>query len=420
MTKRKCIILRKELRELYYKQKLSSFQIARIYDCTACTIINRMKEYNIKRRQSGPRRVNISKRSLYLLYVKKGFSSQKIAKICHCEQSAILNKLKKYKILIRHPKKKINIFKKELKKLYKERKLSAYKIAKIFNCKSGTVYRYLKLYKIKTRPLKLIRITEDRLRNIYIKKKFPLSKIANIYKCCPVTISTKMKKYGILRRSISETSTRHLKNNFNGDLIEKAYIIGFRTGDLRVREDRNLISVGCGTTKLEQIKLIKTLFKPYGPVYLTKKDKRGAFHIDCSLNSSFSFLLSRHDLIPGWVLRNKKSFFSFLAGYADAEGNIGIYNKRAKFRIRSYDKKILYQFHNGLQKLNIKSLFRLDKKSHIDKGGVIYRKDCWGITINERKSLLRLFILLEPLLRHKKRKKDLLKAKKNVILRLKD
>lgn len=420
MVKKKCVVSRKELKNLYYKQKLSSFQIARIFDCTACTIINRMKEYNVKRRQSGPKRINISKKSLYSLYIKKRFSSQKIAKICHCEQSAILNKLRKYKILIRHPKKKINISIKELRKLYEEEKLSTYEIAKIFNCRSGTVYRYLKLYKIKTRPLKLVRITKDQLKDLYMKKKFPLSKIANIYRCCPVTILVKMKKYGILRRSISETSTRRLKNNFNGALTEKAYIIGFRIGDLGVRKNYNLIVVGCGTTKLGQIKLIKALFEPYGPVYLTKKDKRGAFHIDCSLNRSFSFLLPKHDLIPNWVLRSKKNFFSFLAGYVDAEGSIGIYNKRAKFRIRSYDKKILYQFHNGLQKLNIKSLFGMDKESHIDKRGVIHRKDCWGITINERKSLLMLFILLEPLLRHEKRKKDLLKAKKNVILRLKD
>jgi len=420
MAKKRYIFSKERLKNLYHKQKLSTFKIAEVFNCSAGTVVNRMKEYSIKRRYPGAKRINISPKSLYELYVKKGFSSRKVAKICHCDQTPILNRLRKYNIPIRQPKQKIIISKKELKQLYTKQKLSTYKIAKIFHCTSGTIYRNLKLYKIKTRPLKRISITKSQLEKLYISKRFSLSKIANIYKCCPAVILDKMKKYGILRRTISETSTRHPKNDFNGDSLEKSYLIGFRLGDLRVRKSHNLIEISCGTTKPKQIHLIKTLFYPYGPIWITKKDKNGAFHIDCSLNSSFRFLLPKHNSIPKWILRNKKNFFSFLAGYTDAEGNIGIYDGRAKFRIRSYDKKILYQLHNGLQNLNIKSLFGLDRKSYIDKRGVFQRKDSWQIVINERESLLKLFRFLEPLIKHKKRKRDLLRAKKNVILRLKN
>lgn len=366
------------------------------------------------------KRLKISKNKLYLLYTKKQFSARKIAKICHYEQTAILNRLRKFNIPIKHLKEKINISKKELKKLYTERKFSAYKIANIFKCQASTIYRYLKLYKIKTRPLKRLKLTKEKLKELYIDKRFPFSKIARICKCSAAGVLKKMRKYKILSRTLSEANTKHFKVDFDGDFIKKAYMIGFRLGDLRIRKDKNLINAGCGTTKTAQIQLIKDLFGKYGPIWISKRDKRNAYHADCSLNLSFKFLLPKHKSIPKWILRNNKNFFSFLAGYTDAEGNIGIYNKRARFRLRSYDKEILEDINVRLKLFGIKSLFSLDKKAHIDKRGVSHNKDSWIVVVNEKKSLLKLFNTIESLLKHKKRKQDLLKAKQNVILRLKD
>lgn len=420
MANKRYVFSKKKLRDLYHKQKLNVFKIAKIFHCTAGTIINRMKEYGIKRRQSGPIRISASKKVLYAFYIKRGFSSSKIAKICHCHQTTILKRLRHFNIPIKQPKRKVVISQKELKKLYVEQKLSAYKIAKLFHCVSGTVYRNLKIHKMKTRPRKIINISRNKLKVLYAIKKYPLSKIAKIYRCCPPVILNKMIKYRISRRTISETSTRHFKNNFNGDIREKAYLIGFRLGDLRVRKNYNLIEVGCGTTKKAQIDLIKKLFNQYGPIWVTKKDKKGRFHIDCSLNSSFKFLLTKHQLIPKLALRNKKNFFNFLAGYTDAEGNIGFCGGRAKFRIRSYDKEILKKINDKLHEFNIRSLFRLDRKPGRDKGGVLRREECWAVIVNERESLLKLFNYLKPLLKHEKREKDLLNGLKNVVARLKN
>ncbi|PIS17183.1 MAG: hypothetical protein COT59_01990 [Candidatus Nealsonbacteria bacterium CG09_land_8_20_14_0_10_42_14] len=420
MAKKKYTLSKRILTNLYYKQKLSTFQIADKFSCTAGTIINYMKEYNIKRRHSGPRRVNISKKTLYSLYIQRGFSSKQIAKMCHCDQTAILNRLRKYNISIRHPKQKIIISKEDLKKLYRKQKLSTYKIAKIYDCGPKTVYRYLKLYRIETRPRKIINIPKNKLKTLYIKKKYPLSRIAKIYKCCSVAILDKMEKYKIPRRSTSEAGTIYPRNNFSGDFATKSYMIGFRVGDLRVRTNQFSIGIGCGTTKSAQVQLIKEVFRKYGPIWVSKKDKRGANHVECSLNSSFKFLLPKHKSIPKWIFKNKTNFFNFLAGYTDAEGNISIAGGRAKFRIRSYDKGILRNIHNRLRGLSINSLFGLDKRAGKDKRGVFRRKDYWGIIVNERKSLLKLFNFLKPLLKHRKRKNDLLKARKNVILRLKN
>lgn len=213
MAKKKYSPAKKQLRELYHKQQLSTFKIAKIFHCTAGTIINRMKEYGIKRRHSGPRRIRLSRRALHKLYVQKRLSSWKIAKICHCHQTPVLNRLRKYNIPVRQPKQKVVISKEELKKLYVGQRLSAYKIAKLFHCTSGTIYRNLKTYNIKTRPLKQVPITKNQLRDLYTNKNLSLSRIAHIYNCSPTVVLDRMKKYQIARKTISEASTVHSKTD---------------------------------------------------------------------------------------------------------------------------------------------------------------------------------------------------------------
>jgi hypothetical protein len=51
------------------------------------------------------------------------------------------------------------------------------------------------------------------------------------------------------------------------------YLVGFALGDLRVRkiyQNSETIKVDCGSTKIEQINLIKNLFKKYGHVWISK------------------------------------------------------------------------------------------------------------------------------------------------------
>ena len=143
------------------------------------------------------------------------------------------------------------------------------------------------------------------------------------------------------------------RKDFSGKLIEKAYIIGFRLGDLGVRKiypNSKTITVASGSTIKEQIDLIDSLFKDYGKVRI-KTAKNSKINIWVALNESFDFLLSKE--IPVWVERDKKLFLSFLAGFTDAEGNIGIYNKQAVFQMGNYNKKILLFINKNLNNLGI-------------------------------------------------------------------
>lgn len=362
--------------------------------------------------------ITIKKEKLEHLYHDKLFSSRAIAKMCNCSQGVILRNLRKYHFPVRDPKKKIKIPKKELEEFYTERKLSTYKIAKLYNCDPKTIYHKLKELGIRIRPHKKIEISEIKLKNLYFNKSLSLVTIGKLYNCNQVSILNKMKKYGFSRRKTWETNEKHPKYNFSGNPLEKSYLLGFRAGDLGVRQTSKRtgnIHVGCNSTKSAQIQLIKNLFKNYGPIWISKPNNKGVQSIDTLLNSSFSFLLPKKDKIHKWILEDKNCFSTYLAGYTDAEGNIGIYDGRARFRIGSYDIGILKDITNKLIKQGIRAILRLESPAGvIDKRGVIHRGNFWRITISEKNSLLSLFKLIGIYLRHSDRIKAMEKAIKNI------
>jgi len=357
-------------------------------------------------------KIDIPKKELEKLYIHKKLSTYSITHMYNCNPSVIQKRLKEHKIKIRYPKKKIPLTKSELEELYIKQGLSTYKIAKIYNCGSRTVYGILKRHKIKPRPVRRVHISKEELFDLYTNKKLSFSKIADKFSCSPSIISDKMKSYGITARDLSEATTKYPKKEFSGNLIEKAYLIGFRLGDLNVFKDHNLITIKSNTTKLEQVELIRTLFGRYGKLQV-KEYEKGIFNIQESLNRSFSFLLPKEDSVKMWILKNKRYFLSFLAGYIDAEGNIGIYSGRARVRIGSYDKHILKAIHKKLL------TFEVNNKYHLETiaGKNNQNGDFWRVFINQKESILNLFKLIKPYLKHEKRCKDLKKAEENIILR---
>jgi len=418
MDSKGVVISKKQLRDFYWKKGLTASHIGLIFGCTAGTVINRMREYNIRRRVSGPKRIRLKENLLQKLYQKQGLSAQKVSEIFHCDSGVVLRTLRKHQIPIRHPKAAIPIQKEELEELYTKRGFSTYKIARQLQCDPKTVYRYLKLYGVAIRGRKLVPLTKEQLKKLYVYRRISISKIAKSHNCAPSAILRKLRKYKIPRRSISEACTKHIKRDFHGAKADKAYLIGFRVGDLHVRKDQNRINIGCGTTKIAQSELIRDLFKRYGPGWVGKKDAKGRFHIQYSLNQTFSFLLPKHKNVPTWIMRNKNFFLNFLAGYTDAEGNIGVYNNRARFRIRTYDKGVLSDCNKKLQSLGIRSIFGLEYKILTDEKNQKLRKIYWGVSVNRAEDLRLCFKELRPLLRHQKRKRDLNTALQNVVLRL--
>ena len=378
----------------------------------------------------------ITKKFLINLYLKENMSMAKIAKVLSCDPSTIQRKLRQYKIRPRtlfEAAKKVLITKKELKNLYYKKKFSTEQIGKLFHCNHVTILNKMKFYKLRTRTKlglrKPIDISEKILKYLYKKCKFSHKQIAKKFKCSKSAIEKLMNKYKIKSRSLSESQMIYTKSNFSKNLTEKAYLVGFRLGDLYIKPVKLQIQMSCSSSRYNQIILIKSLFERYSTVIITRKriiKGKRIWDIRCLLNKSFKFLIPKKDNIESWILKNKKLFVSFWAGYIDAEGHIftKIY-KNSKtsysgFEVQSYDKNILLQSWQKLNELGIKCRKpKINKlKGYTQKNGLINRKDLWRLGIYNKEDLYLFLTTIESHIKHRKRKKDLLKAKNNLITRL--
>lgn len=364
------------------------------------------------------KKINIPKNILKNLYLNQKLSAYQVAKKFNCDPTVIQKRLKRYGIKIRYPKKRIDVPKDKLQNLYWNKKLSSYKIAKLLRIGRTTIYSKLVDYGIRTRPKKIVRISKEKLKELYFDKKLPLSKIAELYNCSNSIILDKMRKYNLNRRNKFEANTIYPKRRFNGDKELKAYMIGFRLGDLNVKskENTSVVLLKSNTTKKDQYDLIREVYGVYG--HFKYKIRNGTYYIWCNLDKSFSFLVPKEDMIESWILEDNKFFFAFLGGYTEAEGNISISQGRARFRIRSYDKNLLFHLYKKLNFLGINTKFGVAYKKGV-RYGRTYNRDCWGIFVNSKESLSKLFKFLKPYVKHKKRSSDLLFAEKNIVERIK-
>lgn len=313
-----------------------------------------------------------------------------------------------------------NFPKDELARLYLTDKLSTYSIAEKWNCDPKTIYLYLRRYNIPTRPRKIVKINDNRLSELYSSGK-SMAAIGRLYGICPAAVHRKLHNTKITSRNQWESNIKYARHDFSGNPKEKAYLIGFRIGDLNVRTRPNLssgIGVKSGTTKLVQLQLMKQLFGRYGHIWISGPHGNGEYQFETKLNRSFEFLLPKHRKIPRWVLDNDDFLWHFVAGYTDAEGNIGVYATRAKFRLRSYDRLILSQINRGMVAKGFHTVFRLEQKAGMSKSGKTkYNQDCWGVTVNHAPSLVALFDQLRSKLLHGKRVADLQLATSNLMER---
>ena len=189
---------------------------------------------------------------------------------------------------------------------------------------------------------------------------------------------------------------------------EKAYLIGFRLGDLNVRMDlptSKTIQVRCGTTIPAQVDLIRGLFEPFGHVN-TRKGTIGETQVECHVDMSFDFLLPKEDRVPDWAKDDDTCFWAFLAGYMDAEGYIGLKKTRsgrsAIVEIASCDIGILSDLLAGLRDRGIvcPNLYLKTRAGTVDRRGTRTNRDFYILRVIRKASLDQLFQHVSPFLKH--------------------
>lgn len=260
---------------------------------------------------------------------------------------------------------------------------------------------------------KRIEIDRPTLEKMYWDDRLSPYKIADKLDCSFSTITNRMKEYKIPFRNPAQARMKYLKNDFNGDLEEKSYMVGFRLGDLNCykrSENSETIVVRCHTTDMDQVKLFEKLFKAYGKITISQN--KNHYHTTTYLNSSFEFLITKkfqsaslHDL-------------SFMAGYIDAEGNFQINQGKARFKLDSYDYPILEWMSYKLEEMGIENKFNIiGEKGQKRSDGTYFNQDLWRITINKAPVMKNFIRMLSPYIKHQKYKRNIKICLDNIMTR---
>lgn len=314
--------------------------------------------------------------------------------------------------------KKILIYREQLFDLYTNKKLTTFQIADKLGCCQATVWKRLRQFGIRSRlpGTARVNITKNQLEQLYLKQKLSTWRIEKKLNIPRSTIHRKLKEFSVPTRDISDSHIIYQKKNFSGNLLEKAYLIGFRIGDLGVRKqgpNSKTIVVATGSTIKEQIALVNRLFESYGHIWI-KEAKYHKINIYVILNQSFDFLLSKE--FPAWVETDKSLFFAFLAGFSDAEGTISIFDKRAYYSLGNYDGNLLKLIYCNLNRfgINCKKPTRDNRKGKLNSQGYPYRSNYWSLHVHKKQDLLRLLQELKHYIKHKNKLQSLNSAIVNI------
>ena len=301
-----------------------------------------------------------------------------------------------------------------LRKLYWKEGHSQVAITQKLGISEDTVRKWMRIFNIPVRQRERNDISKELLEELYWKRKLSVGKTSKLVKASPTTIKYKMKKYNIRTRSVIEANTKYIKVPFSGYLKEKAYLLGFRTGDLAAIKVGRCVRVIGGTTHPAQVNLFNSLFEKYSKTSMykgtIKSDGRKMWVLSCVLDNSFEFLVKKLKKIPNWIFDNHILFYAFLAGYADAEGSWilyrknhgnGYYEKRMKvrFQILSGDKIILKELYKKLKFNDFDSKFRLSCKKGYHKSN----KDLYVLLLDKQQDCYKLAKILLAYSLHKEK-----------------
>lgn len=361
------------------------------------------------------RGIQLTKEQLEELYWGKELSLDQIEEKLKCSRTKIHYWLKKFGIERRLAGPRgLNIQKEDLEELYWKKKLSMIEIGKMFGCENSNILYWMRKYGIKTRPIGFneIVIPKETLQKLYWEKKLSASQIGEKFGTNHRRILKKMKKAGISSRTLSEAMTKKFKKPFTGDLNEKAYLLGLRTGDFYAKQQHISVRMQTTSTHPAQVNLLRKAMKKYGETktYFSRNHAReDEWFIYADLDRSFEFLLKKPQEIPSWILEDESCFYSFLCAYSDCEGSFSIIKShknsvRFTFRITSGDKKVLEQIKSTLESYGYNPCFYLHSKKGLRKGSKgrfnKFNFDMYQIIMYRKTEMLRFIEALLPFSKH--------------------
>jgi intein-encoded DNA endonuclease-like protein len=319
--------------------------------------------------------------------------------------------------------------KEDLERLYVVERLSAMKIAKVYGLKyknpkvaESTILYHLKRNGIKRRdPAEHNRKVTEAMVEEWVRRYQAGESLRTIAGeiVDPVTVWIHLKKRGLVLRDRVEAQilavTKHERKRFQGDSIEKAYMMGLRYGDLDAVRHGRAVRVRVSTTHPAMAELFESLFSPYGFVHRFPREAEFTgyeWSLECDLDDSFEFLLQKPSICELDRLTFQE-FLSFLAGFFDAEGSVFLHRKSSglapELNIANTDKEVLNLISQRLASIEIlSSLTSWDqrtKKQQFKSVSLLWKLNVWRFECVNR-------LLAQLALRHPEKT-----AKKRIALR---
>lgn len=202
-------------------------------------------------------------------------------------------------------------------------------------------------------------------------------------------------------RNSAELRSKHKRSPFDGTEEERAYMLGFKNGDLTALQvSGTAVMVTSTTTHPAFANLFRELFEKYGPVYqypMQEKGKGYKWKLAVRLDNSFQFLLASGAIALSLVSRDRRAFMSWLAGLLDSDGSINLThsNKHARILLvlHNTDLKLLQSAKQVLGSFGYGFVgpYQTMKKGMVTPRGIKYTKAMWNIALErtwEAKKLL--------------------------------
>jgi len=133
----------------------------------------------------------------------------------------------------------------DLVRLYCAEELSLDEVARRLGWSVSAIYSRLVALGIARRTAwarNAVEADAAELRRLYVDEGLSLNAIAARYGCSLTTIWRKLQAAGIQCRD-GGSEPKYARTDFSGGLAEKAYLVGFRQGDLNVEREGNTIVV---------------------------------------------------------------------------------------------------------------------------------------------------------------------------------
>jgi len=207
----------------------------------------------------------------------------------------------------------------------------------------------------------------------------------------------------------------YARDSFSDDETERAYLTGFRAGDVNAFQDSAYtVTARVSTTHQSMLEMFKTCFSPYGccllvprKVFLTGYDWQALIHLD----NSFRFLIPK-PLVPPSDL---ELLYSFIAGFGDSDGCWSASEKDGRttfsFDITSSSQTLLVKLSSRLEEVGYHSHVYLSRAMGTVKlvegrwgtKRIILTKNTWTLVMKRKEDVKRLAREVMPYSKHKEK-----------------